>query len=202
MVASVFDRHGSFDPRVDPTVRVEVGRLRSKLREYYETAGGRGPVRIRIPRGTYIPVFESHSVSVNRGRRNNGNAVAVLPFTDLTAGGNDGRFCDGLAVEIANALGRAGVLDVVANTSAVACNEDDVRQAGECLNATAVLEGGVRRLGNRVRVTTRLVSTEDGYCLWSDCFEFAETDALDMQIRVAEGVIRGLEDRLREAPKC
>ena len=57
LAVEVFDKEASFDPRVDPVVRVEAGRLRSKLREYYEVEGQADPVRIDLPKGTYIPVF-------------------------------------------------------------------------------------------------------------------------------------------------
>src|SRR5262249_17423389 len=57
LAVEVFDKETSFDPRVDPVVRVEAGRLRAKLREYYEVEGQSDPVRIDLPKGTYAPVF-------------------------------------------------------------------------------------------------------------------------------------------------
>jgi len=61
----VFDRNGHYDPRVDPIVRVEARRLRSKLAQYYETEGRNDPVVIAFPKGGYVPVFEKHTSRVS-----------------------------------------------------------------------------------------------------------------------------------------
>src|SRR5215467_3049051 len=85
----VYDRPTTFDARIDPIVRVEAGRLRSKLREYYETEGKSSSIRIEFPKGGYTPVFKEVGVTgSNEPRvsapRLRGRALAVLPFADLS----------------------------------------------------------------------------------------------------------------------
>src|SRR5215468_7740564 len=86
----VYGRPATFDARLDSIVRVEAGRLRSKLREYYETEGKSSPIRIEFPKGGYTPVFKDADVRSSTDRqvsapsRQGPCALAVLPFADLS----------------------------------------------------------------------------------------------------------------------
>ena len=98
----VFDRPETFDPTVDPLVRIEAARLREKLREYYGTDGQDDPIHIDLPKGTYTPQIEfRHEGAPQIARRrapptqevsSTVPSVAVLPFDDLSAGHNLGYF--------------------------------------------------------------------------------------------------------------
>ena len=72
----VFDKDSSFDPRIDPIVRVEARRLRAKLKRYYENEGRDDPIRIEFPTGTYVPVFRERSAAPGAGE----HTIVVLPF--------------------------------------------------------------------------------------------------------------------------
>ena len=109
----VFDRPETFDPILDPVVRIEARRLREKLREYYDTDGQDDPVRIYLPKGSYTPHIEFRTEGAPRHARQEPLAqeasstvpsVAVLPFDDLSADQNLGYLGDGVAEDIITAL--------------------------------------------------------------------------------------------------
>src|SRR5215510_8813135 len=120
----VYDRDETFDPRVDSIVRVDAGRLRSKLREFYESKGGGSSIRIEIPKGGYKPLFkmlkrtDSGSLAQRRAiNRREGKTIAVLPFADLSPQRDQEYFGDGMAEELMFTLSRVPKLRVVSQTS-------------------------------------------------------------------------------------
>jgi hypothetical protein len=100
---NVFDRDESFDPCVDPIVRVQARRLRQKLTEYYRTEGASDPVRITIPTGSYVPVFSTSGYPEPPGTE--GGEIAVLPLTPAGANPHCAHFAGIMTVELAEALG-------------------------------------------------------------------------------------------------
>lgn len=231
----VFGRGESFDPRVDPIVRVQAGKLRSKLNKYYETAGLHDPVRIEIPKGSYAPVIRAaQAPQRNRKRlavaaallvatgaltvwaltRSAPNAlpagpdaeaasIAILPFANMSDEKDQDYFCDGITEEIGNVLSRVAGLRVTARTSAFAFQgtKEDVRQIGAKLGVGMVLEGSVRKSGDRLRVTAQLVSTKDGYRLWSETYEGPVQDVFAIQDRIAGAIANALEVNLSIGPE-
>jgi adenylate cyclase len=161
----VFDRESSYDPRTDPVVRGEARRLRSKLMEYYGQEGRGDPVRIHLPKGSYAAVFETSTPATTDAEaapiaRGLGHAqsksIAVLPFLNLSANPENEYFSDGLTEEIIHVLGQVSGMSVVARTSVFQYKGRayDVRQIGAQLQVRTVLEGSVRRSGERLRVTS------------------------------------------------
>jgi serine/threonine protein kinase/Tfp pilus assembly protein PilF len=100
-------------------------------------------------------------------------SIAVLPFKNLSADKEQDYFCDGVAEEIISALTQIEGLHVVARTSAFSFRgkEEDVREIGRKLNVGTVLEGSVRKAGNRARITAQLINVTDGYHLWSERYD-------------------------------
>jgi serine/threonine protein kinase/tetratricopeptide (TPR) repeat protein len=129
------------------------------------------------------------------------SSIAVLPFANLTGDRENDYFIDGLSEEILNALTRLPGLRVTARTSAFAFRgkEQDIRRIGEALGVRTILEGGVRRSGNRIRVTAQLVDTSTGYQLWSARYDKAMTDVFAVQDEIAAAIVDTLE--LRLAPR-
>jgi TolB-like protein len=168
----LYAANGEFDPRLSAVVRVDATRLRSKLREYYDTEGSEDPLLIDLPKGTYTPVFrsgESECVHVDTAAADRVEpSIAVLPFSNLSPEPSD-YFSDGLTEEIIHALSSVRDVRVVARTSCFALKHRnaDVREVGRSLSVDFALEGSVRKSGDALRVTVRLVSTNDGYQLWS-----------------------------------
>jgi TolB-like protein/Flp pilus assembly protein TadD len=135
-------------------------------------------------------------------------SIAVLAFTDMSAAKDQDWFCDGIAEEILNALAPLKGLRVAARTSAFSFKGkgDDLRTIGEKLNVTTVLEGSVRRAGDRVRITVQLNDVADGFQLWSERYDRELKHIFDVQDEIAKAVAErlrvtlagGKEDRLVE----
>ena len=125
-------------------------------------------------------------------------SVAVLPFADLSPGGDHGWFCDGVAEEMLSALCCVPGLRVVSRSSSFQFRGKDVdaRQVGQALGATTLLEGSVRRAGGRVRVAARIVDARAGVDLWSESFDRALEDTFAVQEEIALAVVRALRLRV------
>jgi serine/threonine protein kinase/Tfp pilus assembly protein PilF len=127
-------------------------------------------------------------------------SLAVLPFANLSADKENEYFSDGLAEDIIDALTQVPGLRVMARTSAFAFRgkEQDVREIGARLNVENILEGSVRRAGNRIRVTAQLVKASDGYHLWSQRFDREMTDVFAIQDEISQAIVEKLRVRLAE----
>lgn len=125
-------------------------------------------------------------------------SIAVLPFANLTADRENEYFSDGLAEEIINVLTSVPGLKVTARTSAFAFRhrEQDVRKIAEALNVETVLEGSVRRAGNRIRIAVQLINAHDGYHLWSDRYDREMNDVFELQDEIAHAIVKKLEPKL------
>jgi serine/threonine-protein kinase len=125
-------------------------------------------------------------------------SLAVLPFANLSGDKENEYFSDGLAEDIIDALTRVPGLRVMARTSAFAFRgkEQDVREIGALLNVENILEGSVRRSGNRIRVTAQLVKASDGYHLWSQRFDREMTDVFAIQDEISQAIVETLRVRL------
>jgi serine/threonine-protein kinase len=138
------------------------------------------------------------SVSSAQSTAQPGPSVAVLPFADLSPGKDQEYFCDGLSEELTNALTRLHGLRVIARTSAFAFKGKalDVREIGRQLNVTAVMEGGVQRSADRLRVTVQLINAADGCHLWSERFDRRAGDVFAIQDDIAKAVVAALSIKL------
>jgi TolB-like protein len=125
-------------------------------------------------------------------------SVAVLPFDDMSPNGDQEYFADGMTEEIINALARLPDLRVVARTSAFAFKgkDADIRTIGEQLGVKNVVEGSVRRSGERLRVTAQLISVADGYHLWTESYDRDVADVFAIQEEVATKVAEALSVRI------
>ena len=121
-------------------------------------------------------------------------SVAVLPFANGGGAPDEELLGDGIADEIITALTRIEGLRVVSRTSSFAArrSEQDVRTIGRQLHVRSVLEGGVQRQGDRLRVSVRLVSVADGYLLWSERYDRDMRDVFAIQDEIAQNVARAL----------
>jgi eukaryotic-like serine/threonine-protein kinase len=139
-----------------------------------------------------------HSVAVEGPGWNGQPAVAVLPFIDMSVAKTEQPFCDGVTEELSNWLAQIPMLRVVARSSAFAFRDrqTDVREIGRQLGTTHVLEGSLRRAGKVTRVSVQLISTRDGYNVWSGTYDATATDVIQMQEEVARAVANNLELRL------
>jgi TolB-like protein/tRNA A-37 threonylcarbamoyl transferase component Bud32 len=130
-------------------------------------------------------------------------SLAVLPFTNMSADKENEYFCDGLSEELINALSYIRELRVAARTSAFAFKgrEIDIREVGKKLNVGAVLEGSVRKSGQRLRITAQLVNVEDGYHIWSGQFDREMKDIFDIQEEISLTIADHLKLKMLKGEK-
>jgi serine/threonine protein kinase/tetratricopeptide (TPR) repeat protein len=127
-------------------------------------------------------------------------SIAVLPFSDLSPAKDQDWFCDGIAEEILNALAPLPGLRVAARASSFSLRgkTDDLRAIGERLQVATVLEGSVRRAGDRVRITAQLSDVKQGCQLWSERFDRELRDIFDVQDEIARAIVERLKVTLSE----
>jgi len=189
LALEVFGRDESFDPKINPSVRVEAGRLRRRLEHYYLTQGRADPVLIELPRGGYVPRFLANAdvlhltedlASPANGRHGSGEprlvmpggpTIAVLPFENLGSPA-DMPFADGMSIEILTALARFRQFRVLGRGTVFGHRgEHDALKLRAELGSDYVLGGSIRREAQTVRVHAELLSGADGEVLWAERYE-------------------------------
>jgi adenylate cyclase len=127
-------------------------------------------------------------------------SIAVLPFVNMSADKNDEYLSDGMTEELINVLAKVPGLRVPGRTSCFAFkgkNEEDIfHKVGDQLHVGTVLEGSVRKAGDKLRVTAQLINVSDGYHLWSKAYDGDVKDILNFQSNVAEQVVQALQVKL------
>jgi len=123
------------------------------------------------------------------------NSIAVLPFVDLSAQRDQEYFCDGMVEELINSLTRIKDLRVVARTSVFSFKgkDIDIHEIGKRLNVKTILEGSVRKAGNRLRITTQLVNVEEDFPIWSDRYDRELEDVFAIQDDIAKSIVNALK---------
>jgi len=129
-------------------------------------------------------------------------SIAVLPFANMSGDKENEYFSDGLAEEIINALAHIPGLKVIARTSAFAFKgqHTDVRRIAEALGVANILEGSVRRAGNRIRVTAQLITAADGSHLWSERYDREMADVFAIQDEISLAIASALQVKLAGGP--
>lgn len=128
-------------------------------------------------------------------------SLAVLPLVNVGGSSEDEYFSEGMTDEIANALNKLPGLRVASRTSAYAfkARDADVGEIGRKLKVQSILEGTVRRAGNRLRVTAHLINVADGFVLWSDTYERPSQDVFDVQDDISRSIADALKVRFASA---
>jgi serine/threonine protein kinase/Flp pilus assembly protein TadD len=129
--------------------------------------------------------------------------IAVLPFANMSNDKEQEYFCDGMAEDIINDLTHLEGLHVVARTSSFAFKNKnlDIREIGMKLSAHSIVEGSVRKAGNRLRITAQLINVSDGYHLWSERYDRDFEDVLAIQDEIAKNIVQALEIKLSKREK-
>ncbi|HEV8186018.1 MAG TPA: protein kinase [Chthoniobacterales bacterium] len=136
------------------------------------------------------------NVAAESGRR----SIAVLPFTNMSADAENEFFTDGISEEIINALTKVRALDVASRTSAFAFkgNKEDITAIGRKLKVHTVLEGSVRKAGNRLRISTQLIDVATSFQLWSERYDREMEDVFAIQDEIATSIVNALKVVLTE----
>jgi adenylate cyclase len=205
----VYERSEAFDPQVDPIVRVEAGRLRRNLGHYYLTAGKNDPVRIKIPKGGYVPTFHTNQIPPSgakthiSGREDRalttGPSVAVMPLINLTGDRDQDYFVDGLTEELTSELARYQDFQVIASQSTMRFKDHkvDPKEAGGDLGARFLITGSVRRDLKTVKVAIRLLDASSTEQIWGESYkrDLTAADLIAIQEEIAGSVIGAIADQ-------
>jgi TolB-like protein/Tfp pilus assembly protein PilF len=126
------------------------------------------------------------------------NSIAVLPFAHLSSQPDDEFFCDGLAEELINALTKIESLKVAARTSAFSfkATNKKIGEIAQALGVNKILEGSVRKAGDRVRITVQLINAADGYQIWSERYDREMQDIFAVQDEITLAVVEALKVKL------
>ena len=158
--------------------------------------GSIGLYEVTLEDGATAPSLSKTKAKPQRDARRNGKirSIAVLPFADLSAERDQEYFSDGVAEEILNALTKVGGLRVPARTSCFAFRGAnlDAREIGKRLAVETLLDGSIRKAGNRVRINVELIDAGNGYQLWSERFDREIEDIFAIQDEIARSVLEAL----------
>ena len=143
-----------------------------------------------------------HNSTVGPAAAVSDKSIAVLPFVDLSQAHDQEYFCDGISEEILDALAKVEGLRVVARTSSFSFKgkNADVGEIAQKLNVRNVLEGSLRREGNRIRITAQLVNARDGFHIWSDTFERELQGVFAVQDEITRSIVDALKIKLAVTP--
>ncbi len=130
-------------------------------------------------------------------------AIAVLPFADMSREKDQAYFCEGIAEEIINALCRVEHLRVASRIAAFQFGDCDLdpREIGRLLRVETLLEGSVRKSGNRLRITAQLIDTSKGFHRWSEAYDREADDIFEIQEEIARAIVRALRVTLGTAER-
>jgi TolB-like protein len=176
----------------EANLTVQISALRRQLGE------GANAIIVTVPRIGYRLVAQAGRPEVDRGGP---PLIAVLPFANHGSTAEDGYFVDGVVDDIITALSRFRAFAVVSRGSTFALRDRgaDARTAASELGVRYALEGSIRRMGDRLRVTAQLVDATSGAQLWAERYEGALADIFSFQDRITESVVGVIEPTIRNA---
>jgi serine/threonine-protein kinase len=174
----VFDRGTSYDPRIDPIVRVEARRLRAKLQRYYETTGARDSFTIELPKGGYVPVIAIRNSAQPRAR-----TVAVRRFASSGQRQDVRCFAHGLTQQVVHRLTRLPNLRVVSWNSNTVPFPAEWEFAG-----LSLLTGSVRCTGDRLRAGVQLTDVRSHAFLWSEFYDGSRHEPFGLEENLADAI--------------
>lgn len=212
LAVEVFDKDKDFDPESNALVRVEMGRLRGKLTEYYAQAGDDVSLTFGLPKGKYqitiaqrpYPVAQSMSrLLPGTGFRHPGldagqPSIAVMPFDDLSADQDQGWFAEGLAEDVIADLSKISGLRVCGRHAWRHRDDHHLSpvEIGLQLGVRHVLHGSVRREGERTRLSATLIETIGGNVVWSERYDRMQDNSLTLQSELSAAVVQQLRLQL------
>lgn len=151
--------------------------------------------------GLVVAYFVFEKIWLSDVVRGNNDAIAVLPFSDMSPRRDQEFFAEGLTIELLNMLSRVADLRVTGKTSAFQFKDfqGDFSTIGKTLKVGTILEGSVRTVDNNVRITTNLIDAEQGHTLWSANYDRRLNNIFQVQDEIARAVVKALEAQLIEA---
>lgn len=211
----VYDRKAAYLPSQDSIVRTEARRLRSKLKDYYESEGSGDPVLIYFRPGSYVPVFRlregltreppaSKSVDGSLLVEGKGISIAVIPFKDMSGQPLSSTCAMAITDELIHELMRTEGCRVTSATLGGALEQygPNLTELAEKLGVQIFFEGSVRHEGEYLRVTARII-TADGFQLWSQRFDSAPRhhELFDVAGQIARSLVNRTRPELSSIRK-
>ncbi len=168
--------------------------VRSMVPDAMERAISRALAKVPADRYRTARLFAEALVSAPPAEK----SIAVIPFANISADPENEYFSDGLSEDLINALTHIKSFRVAARTSAFSFKGEqvDARTIGQKLNVKTVLEGSVRKVGNRLRITAELVNAEDGYHVWSEQYDRVMADVFTIQDEITAAIVDALKIEL------
>jgi len=162
----------------------------------YNLKNVKTPVKLYAINSNGLAIPSNHELEGKT--TNSDNSIAVLPFLNLSGDKENEYFSDGITEELLNALAKVEGLLVTSRTSSFAFKGKniDIREIGKQLGVKTVLEGSVRKYGNRVRVTAQLINADDGYHKWSETFDRNLEDIFAVQDEIANSIVDQLKNSI------
>ena len=194
----VFGKESSFDPRMDPLVRVQARRLRTRLVRYYREEGQNDEIVIDLPKGGYEPIFQRRETSAMRRTVSAAlvarNTILVRPFDDDSSSRDLAYFCNGLKQEIVHALSGMENVRVAASESV----QDSSDPSGQ-MNVAMIVTGSVRKSRDTLRITSSLIDSTSNCYLWSEVIDRSLQEELHVQEEVAQRILNKLQSEFVNA---
>jgi TolB-like protein len=224
-----FGRPADYDPKIDPIVRVQARRLRTKLDEYYSTEGVGDPIRVTMPKGGYVLVFESRAVAAPARSRQtlflalgavlivsgvagvamrqtskpeaNLRSIAVLPLRNI-ADASGTALADEATEALITSLARNNSLRVASATTtrSFAATSDSLPDIAHALQVRWVVEGAVGQENGLVLLKLRLVDAASDRKVWADAFTTPQPQLSSTQQRTAATIATAIERFLAQPP--
>jgi serine/threonine-protein kinase len=188
----VYGKGSEFDPSNHSAVRVDVRRLRDKIREYYESVGAADRVRIEIPKGTYCPRFvDLHQYAQKSFKGQEAPSLAVLPFENLSGDSEEEYFADGVTDDLITELAKLGALRVISRSSAMVYKavRKRIPELARELDVTHVVTGTVLRQSGRVRINCQLIQAVPEAHVWADSYDRDGLDVVQLQSEIARALV-------------
>ena len=209
IAVAVYGRAETFDPQVDPIVRVEAGRLRRALAHYYLTGGKNDPLRIEIPKGSYIATFHVVQIppsgaQMHTSKRENstpatGPSIAVMPLLNLTDDADQDYFGDGLTEELTAEFARYQEFQVIASQSTLRFKgrKVDPKEIGRDLGVRFLLTGSIRKDLKTVKIAIRLIDTSTTAQIWGESYkrDLSAANLIALQEEIAHGIVGVIADQ-------
>jgi serine/threonine-protein kinase len=187
------------EPRWDALPSDTPASIRDLLRRCLEKDSGCRLADIGIAKGLLTTALADTSPGLSPfTEAERGKSIAVLPFTNMSPDPENEYFSDGITEEIISALAQQKDLRVAARTSCFSFKgkQAEIAEVGAKLNVATVLEGSVRKAGNRVRITAQLINVADGYHLWSERYDRELHDVFEIQDETAAAIVEKLRGQL------
>jgi TolB-like protein len=195
----VFDRDESFDPMLDSVVRVGAGRLRAKLREYYDDEGQANPIRIGLEKGSYVATICKRRFDPAEGAGQTPvepekPSLAVLPFASEGEVPGHHHFVDGLTEDVITDLSKLSGLFLVSRHASHTYErtQQPPETIARKLGVHYLLEGNLRLAGGRVRVSAQLIDALSSQVLWGERYDRELGDDFNVQDDLARNIVRAI----------